>query len=194
VSGFRHLGEREVHRGHIWHVVVADYEAPDGSRFSRDVVRSPGAVGVVPVEFDPEGNATVTLVRQYRPAHDRWLLEIPAGMRDVPGEPPAVTAARELTEEAGLRAGRLELLTAFEPSAGMTDSVCYVFLATHLEPAEQHVHGPEEQAMELVVLPLADAIAGASAGTITDGKTIIGLLLAERRLAAGDRTPIEPRP
>jgi hypothetical protein len=76
----------------------------------------------------------------------------------------------------------------------MTDSVCHVFLGTHLEPVAQQLHGPEEQEMELVVLPLADAVAGVRAGTITDGKTVIGLLLAERRLAAADGVAIEPLP
>ena len=85
-SGFRHLGDRQVHEGHIWRVVVADFESPDGRRFQRDIVRSPGAVAAVPLVFDAEGNPSVVLVRQYRPAYDRELLEIPAGMRDVAGE------------------------------------------------------------------------------------------------------------
>lgn len=183
---FRRVDERVVHEGHIWHVSVAEFEGPGGGRFRRDVVRSPGSVGVVPVLFDAEGHAFVVLVRQYRPVLDRWLLEIPAGMRDVAGEPPEETARRELQEEAGYAAGALVPLTAFEPSGGMTDSVCTVFLATHLEPVADERHGPEEQHMERVVLPFADAVRRAATGEITDAKTVIGLLLAERRLAAGD--------
>ena len=86
-------------------------------------MRSPGAVGVVPILFDAEGKPSVVLVRQYRAALDAELLEIPAGMRDVEGEPPEITARRELAEEVGLAAGRLELLTVFHNSAGMTDAV-----------------------------------------------------------------------
>jgi 8-oxo-dGDP phosphatase len=186
---FHRLHERIVHKGHIWHVSVAEFEGPNGERFERDVVRSPGSVGVVPVLFDAEGNASVVLVRQYRPVLDRWLLEIPAGMRDVDGEPPEETARRELQEEAGLTAGEVVPLITFEPSGGMTDSVCTVYLATHLEAAPDERHGPEEQAMEREVLPFAEAVRQAVSGEITDAKTVIGLLLAERRLAAGDGKP-----
>ena len=129
-DGFRRVGEREVHQGHVWRVVVADFTGPDGEHFARDIVRSPGAVGVVPLVFDAEGNPSVVLVEQYRPPYERRILEIPAGMRDVPGEPPEETARRELIEEAGLAPGRLDLLTEFYPSPGMTDSVCTVYLAT----------------------------------------------------------------
>jgi len=97
-EGFRLVGEREVHQGHLWNVVVGTFDGPDGTTFERDLVRSPGAVGIVPVLFDPEGMPSVVLVRQYRPALDGALTEIPAGMRDVEGEPPETTARRELAE------------------------------------------------------------------------------------------------
>ena len=100
MTGFRHLGDRLVHQGHIWHVAVAQFEAPGGERFERDIVRSPGAVAAVPLRIDEQGDVTVVLVRQYRPPFDDFVLEVPAGMRDVPGEPTEVTAARELVEEA----------------------------------------------------------------------------------------------
>jgi len=182
-DGFRRLSEREVHRGHIWRVVVGTFEAPDGSTFERDIVRSPGAVGVVPVLFDPEGNPSVVLVRQYRPTLDRALTEIPAGMRDVEGEPPEETARRELAEEVGFAAGHLELLSVFTNSAGMTDATTHVFLATGLTPVPSAAHGPEEESMAVLQMSLVDAVAEVEAGTITDAKTIVGLLLTERRLA-----------
>lgn len=185
-AGFRRTGERLVHQGHIWRVVVADFEAPDGHTFTRDVVRSPGAVAVVPVVFDAEGNPSVVLVRQYRPAHDDLVLEVPAGMRDVPGEPPEETARRELVEEAGLAAADLDHLTRFYPSPGMTDAVLEIYLATDLRPVERETHGPEEDHSEIVHLPLAEAVALVTSGQIVDAKTIIGLLLTERRLAEGD--------
>lgn len=190
--GFRHLGDRLVHQGHIWHVAVARFESPDGEVFERDVVRSPGAVAAVPLLFDAEGNPSVVLVRQYRPPFDRMLLEIPAGMRDVPGEPTAVTAARELVEEVGLRADRLEPLVDFYPSAGMTDSVSYLYLATELSPVERATHGPEEHHSEVVHLPLDEALAMIAGGEIHDAKTIIGLLLVERALRSADRPPARP--
>lgn len=185
-GGFRRLDERTVHQGHLWRVAVAEFEGPTGERFVRDVVRSPGAVGVVPVLFDAEGVASVVLVRQYRPVLDAWMLEIPAGMRDVAGEPPETTAARELTEEAGLAARHLELLTVFHPSAGMTDATTHVFLATDLTAVAADPHGPEEEAMQVVHLALADAVAQVRSGQISDAKTAIGVLLAAARLREAD--------
>jgi len=181
-EGFRLVGEREVHQGHIWRVVVGTFDGPDGTTFERDLVRSPGAVGIVPVLFDPEGMPSVVLVRQYRPALDGALTEIPAGMRDVEGEPPETTARRELAEEVGLAAGHLELLTVFHNSAGMTDATTHVFLATGLSRVPAAAHGPEEEAMAVIQVSLADALAEVEAGTITDAKTIIGLLLTAQRL------------
>jgi 8-oxo-dGTP pyrophosphatase MutT (NUDIX family) len=166
-------------------VAAAAFEGPDGVRFERDVIRSPGAVGVVAVQFDPEGTPSVVLVRQYRPVLDAEVTEIPAGMRDVDGEPPDETARRELIEEVGLAAGRLDLLTVFHNSVGMTDATTHLYLATDLTPVPPQAQGPEEEAMVVVQVPLADALAEVARGAITDAKTIIGLLLTERRLAAG---------
>jgi 8-oxo-dGTP pyrophosphatase MutT (NUDIX family) len=188
-SGFRHLDDRLVHQGYVWHVAVARFAAPDGEVFTRDLVRSPGAVAAVPVLFDAEGNPSVVLVRQYRPPFDALVLEIPAGMRDVPDEPTEVTAARELEEEVGLRAGSIEHLLDFYPSAGMTDSVLYLYLATDLHPVERQTHGPEEAYSEVVHLPLHQAVAMALSGEIHDAKTIIGLLVVDRRLRLDQREP-----
>jgi ADP-ribose pyrophosphatase len=185
-GGFRLLDEREVHAGHIWTVAVASFEDPDGEPFERDVVRSPGAVGIVPMRFDAEGSPVVVLVRQYRPALDRELLEIPAGMRDVQGEDPAETARRELAEECGLAAARMELLTAFENAAGMTDAVTHVFLALDLRDVPSQAHGPEEAHMTVHAMGLDAAVGEVEAGRITDAKTVIGLLLADRWLQRAD--------
>ena len=175
-----------VHQGHVWHVAVAEFEAPDGSTFRRDIVRSPGAVGVVPVVFDVEGNPSVVVVRQYRPPYDRAIIEIPAGMRDVAGEDTADVARRELAEEAGLAAGRVELLTEIYPSPGMTDSVTSLYVATDCTPVPHDRHGPEEENMELLHLPLGDALEMVVRGDIKDAKSVVGLLLTERRLAELD--------
>lgn len=186
MSGFRHLGDRQVHQGYIWSVAVGTFEAPDGSTFERDVVRSPGAVAAVPLLFDAEGNASVVLVRQYRAPYDEFVIEIPAGMRDVADEPTVETAHRELIEEVGLEAGRLEELTRFYPSAGMTDSVLHLFLATELTPVPQELHGPEEEHLEVLHMPFEAALAMVESGEIRDSKTVIGLLLVARRLERGD--------
>ncbi len=181
MSSFRLTGERQVHQGHIWRVVVADFEAPDGSPFQRDIVRSPGAVGVVPLLF-VDGEPHVVLLRQWRPPYEAEIWEIPAGMRDVPDEPPATTAQRELVEEAGWAAGSVELLTRIYPSPGLTDSVTWIYLATDLSPATQDLIGPEEEHLTVRQLPLEDAVAMVERGEIADAKTVVGILLTERRL------------
>ena len=95
------------------------FAGPDGSPFERDIVHHPGAVSAVPLVEPP---IEVIMVRQYRAAVDRELLEIPAGKRDVAGEAPEVTAHRELIEEIGMRAGRLERLGEFYNSPGSLTS------------------------------------------------------------------------
>lgn len=184
MTGFRHLGDQLIHRGYIWNLVTAEFEAPDGTAFHRDIVRSPGAVGVVPLLIDDLGRPSVLLVSQYRPAYDRIVIEIPAGMRDVPGEPPEQTGRRELIEEAGLSAGTMTHLVDTYPSPGMTDSVCSVFLATNCTPVERDLHGPEERHMKLRHMTLAEALAMIDDGEISDSKSIAGLLMTDRRLRA----------
>jgi 8-oxo-dGTP pyrophosphatase MutT (NUDIX family) len=181
-AGFRRLSERVVHQGKIWKVVVADFEAPDGTSFVRDIVRSPGAVGVVPLMFDAEGVASVVLVRQWRPALEQEMWEIPAGMRDVEGEAPEMTGRRELIEEVGYEAGALTLLTVMHPSAGLTDSTTHIFVAGDLRSVPRDLRGPEEEASVVGTFALDDALAMIDRSEITDAKTIVGLMLADRRL------------
>ena len=186
MTGFRRISERTIHEGYVWNLATVEFEAPDRSNFTRDIVRSPGAVGVLPLVFDAEGNPSVVLVSQYRPPYERSIIEMPAGMRDVDGEATDEVARRELIEEAGLRAGELELLTEILPSPGMTDSVTTLYLATDCTPAPHDRQGPEEEHMELLHLPLADAVAMVESGEIADAKTVVALLLADRRLRRSD--------
>ena len=181
MPGFRRLADTEVHQGHIWRVVVADFEAPDGSRFRRDIVRSPGAVAVVPVIVGDDGQVSVVLVSQYRPPYERQLIEIPAGMRDVSGEPPEQTGRRELAEEAGLEAGQMTHLIDMLPSPGLTDSVTTIYMATECTPVERDLHGPEEQHSELIEVPLTTAVEMIERGEIVDAKSVVGLLLGRAR-------------
>lgn len=184
MTRFRRTGDAEVHAGRVWRVVVADFEAPDGTAFQRDVVRSPGAVAVVPLLFDPEGNPSVVLVEQYRPPYEEHVIEIPAGMRDVEGEPLATTAARELREEVGLVPGQLDHLLELYPSPGMTDQRTTIFLATRCTSTDREVHGPEEEDMTVLHVPLTEALVMIDDGRIRDAKTVVGLLATERRLRA----------
>lgn len=136
--------------------------------------------------FDAEGNPSVVLVSQYRPAYDENVIEIPAGMRDIEGEDTAEVARRELIEEAGLACDRLQLLVEQYPSPGMTDSVITIYLATECTPVPTDRHGPEEEYMEVLHLPLGDALSMIDSGEIRDSKTVSGLLLTDRRLRLAD--------
>ena len=156
---------------------------PDGGEtFRRLVLEHPGAAVVLAVDGD--GRACV--LRQYRHPGQAWFIELPAGLCDVEGEDPVTTAHRELAEECGLAAGRMEPLTAFHNSAGMTDAVTHLYLALDLVEVPSEAHGPEEAHMSVYEVPLADAVGDVEAGRITDAKTVIGLLLAERWLQRAD--------
>jgi ADP-ribose pyrophosphatase len=179
LPGFEKVAEEVIARGFRFTVARARYRAADGTEFERDIVHHPGAVGVLPLHED----GTITLVRQYRAALELELLELPAGIRDVDGEDDATTAARELVEEAGLEAGRIELLATFHNSPGFTDEHISIFLATELREVAHDRQGIEEEMMTIERMPLADAFALIDAGAITDAKTLIGLAALARRRA-----------
>jgi ADP-ribose pyrophosphatase len=178
VPGFRRLGERSIYQGHVISLGVGEFEAPDGHRFERDVVHHPGAVSVVPL-LD---NGDAVLVRQYRAALDRELLEIPAGKRDVEGEDPVVTAQRELGEEVGLRAAHLDLLAEFYNSPGFSDEHSYTYLATGLTSVAAAPDGAEEREMQIEHIALSSVPDLIASGDLVDAKSIIALLLTRERL------------
>ncbi len=170
-----------VARGWVITLTRAGFVDPDGHTFQRDVVRHPGAVAVVAVTDD----GSVVLVRQYRPALDQWILEVPAGTCDVDGEPAVEAARRELAEEAGYAADRLDLLTRTAISPGFCDQRSSVYLATGLTPVPLDRQGIEERYMRLELIPLDRADDLVDDGTIIDATTILGLGLARRRLGGG---------
>jgi ADP-ribose pyrophosphatase len=179
LTPFRKLSEREIYRGSLISVGAGTFEAPDGSTFERDIIHHPGAVSVVPVVDD---GMSVLMVTQYRAALDVDLLEIPAGKRDVADEPPETTAARELAEEVGMRAGYLEKLAEFYNSPGFCDEHSFVFLARDLEPTASSAHSPEEEHMTVETVPLDTVPALIASGRLVDAKSIIGLCLAREAL------------
>lgn len=176
---FRKVSENLIYQGFVISVFNNEFEGPGGEHMNRDVVHHPGAVTVVPVYDD----GTVVLVRQYRTAIEDWLVEAPAGKRDVEGEPPAVTARRELREEVGLEAANLEPLIVLKHSPGFCDEHNHIFLATGLTEVERSVDGVEEEHMTILRMPLAEVHDRIADGTISDGKTVVGLLLAAHRLS-----------
>ena len=186
MTGFRHHGDELVHAGGVWNVVVGTFSDPDGKTFTRDVVRSPGSVAALPLLFDPEGVPSVVLLHQFRPTYGKPIFEVPAGMRDVPGEPIEQTARRELLEEVGLIAGKLDHVFSLKPSPGMTDAVTELFIATECAHGSHDRQGPEEQYMQVHHIPLRKALEMIDDGEITDAKTVVLLLLADRMLSQRD--------
>jgi 8-oxo-dGTP pyrophosphatase MutT (NUDIX family) len=183
-AGFRRLDEEVRYQGALISVATATFESPDGERFERDVVHHPGAVSVVPAIKGPDGDYQVVLVRQYRAAIDAELLEVVAGKRDVAGEPPEETARRELAEEIGMIAGRLQRLAEFYNSPGFCDEHSFVFLGLDLTPTSPEAHGIEERFMTIERVALTDIAAMIASRQIVDAKTIIGLTLAQQALTA----------
>lgn len=182
---FRATGEEILHRGWAIALTKATFVDPDGVAFERDIVRHPGAVAMVPIT----DRDTVILVRQYRPALDRWILEIPAGTRDVEGEDETHTARRELAEEVGYAASHLTLLTRCAITPGFCDEMASIYLATGLTPVPLARQGIEEQVMRVEELALDRFDALVDDGTIIDAQTILGVGLARRRMAAWSPSP-----
>jgi 8-oxo-dGTP pyrophosphatase MutT (NUDIX family) len=178
--GFRPLGEKVEFKGWRISVVTGTFESPDGRRFTREIVRHPGAVAIVPVT----DSGTALLIRQYRGPVDRELLEIPAGTRDVEGETPEETASRELEEEVGVRAGRLELLAEVLNTPGFCDEQTWVYLATELTASTAKREGEEERYIEVVEVGLDRVESMIGTRRLTDAQTVIGLLLARDALSA----------
>jgi ADP-ribose pyrophosphatase len=175
---FERIATETIHEGRILTLTNETYRYADGKTADREIVHTTGAAAIVAVDDEH-----IWLVRQPRePVGDPDSLELPAGRLD-PDEDPQATAQRELAEEIGLTAERWTPLKAYRSSVGMTDEVVHVFLAEGLAEAEGEHDSGEDERIELVRWPLAD-LAGAI-DAVSDSKTLIGLLLLERRRRAG---------
>jgi ADP-ribose pyrophosphatase len=168
------LESREIFRGRVFDVSVD--EIREGEKiYHREVVHHPGSAVILPVFAD----GTVALVRQYRHPAVRYLLEAPAGTlrRD---ERPEDGAARELEEELGVTAGRMEKLSEFFVSPGFCEEKMWLYLATELHETQQQLE--DDEIIEIVRLPFSQALSMIASGEIEDAKTIIGLMLAAPRI------------
>jgi ADP-ribose pyrophosphatase len=174
------ISTENIHEGKLVDLDVYTIETPTGRRVKREVVLHPGAVAIVPLlpRRDDQG-WDVLMVRQYRTAVGRVMLEIPAGTLE-PGEAPIQAANRELQEEVGYKPGRLLRLGGKYTAPGYTTEYIHMYLATDL--AESALTGDSDEFIEVVRLPFADVLRRVVTGEIEDGKTIIGVLLAARQL------------
>lgn len=171
------LGSTTHFTGRVFRLDTDEVRYPDGSTGRVDIVRHPGASAILPFLSDPAGeDPQVLLLRQFRWAANAVLYEIPAGRLD-PGEPPEAGAARELREETGMTAGRLDLLYSCWTTPGFTDERLHVYLATDLRAATTEGRDADE-IIEVEAMPLGDALARVRDGAIRDMKTIAALLYA----------------
>jgi ADP-ribose pyrophosphatase len=175
---FRVLKSERKHVGKVFNLIVDEIEYASGNRAVREIAEHPGGAVVVPLLDD----GSLLLVRQYRYPLKKPLLELPAGKLS-PGEDPMVCAARELEEETGYAARKLTKLTAIYTTPGFCTEQLSIYLAEDLQKssAGQQL---EEGELSLTVerLPFQQAVHMVEQGEIVDGKTICGILLAERLL------------
>lgn len=177
----RLISSEVLRRSRILEFRIDTVETADGHRSTRDIAGHPGGVCIVAIDR----SGAVLLVRQWRHAVGRALLEIPAGTLDRHAdgsiEDHAGAAARELEEETGYRAGTWRYLFGFYTAPGFTGELMHLYLATDLTAADEDRLGPDEdERLVLERIPLSEAVAMAERGDFADAKSIVGLLLAER--------------
>ena len=169
---------RNIYTGKVITLNIDTVQLPNGVTVDLETIRHPGAAAVVPLKDD----GTVVLIRQFRHAAGGFIYEIPAG-KLAPGEDPMHCASRELEEEVGYRAASFELLSSIFTAPGFADEVIHVYKATGLTRGRQHLD--RDEVLDVIEMPLSEAITKIEDGTIRDGKTIVGLqavyIKAQRR-------------
>jgi ADP-ribose pyrophosphatase len=183
----RVLSTEVLRRGRYLEFRVVTIERSDGRTSTRDIVGHPGAVAIV--ALDPDDR--LLLVRQFRLAAGRSLLELPAGTLDIDAatgevEQPDLAAARELEEETGYRAGSLERIGEFWTAPGFATELMTLYLATDLRPADEadRLAADEDELLDLERLSVEEALDAVDRGEICDAKSIVGVLQLARRRAA----------
>jgi ADP-ribose pyrophosphatase len=168
------LDTRRIYTGRVVRLDVDTVRFPDGSTGQLELIRHPGAAAIVPCASDPPGaDPTILLIRQYRYATGGQLWEIPAGTLD-PGEDPEACARRELLEETGVTAARLQRLTSIWTTPGFTNEVIHLYLATGLtsgEPSRER-----DEFIEVVPQALSRVLELIRDGEIRDAKTVAAIL------------------
>ena len=172
----KRISREEIFAGVALHVVRDQIELPDGTRSVREISLHNGAAAVIPIL--PDGR--VIMERQYRYAHGRVMLEIPAGKLNTPDEPPLEAAERELSEETGVKAKKYTYLGSIAPSPALLNEVIHVYMAEDLVFGESHLDAGEF--IEVEYYRLDQLYEMVMAGEITDAKTQIAILKAREIL------------
>jgi ADP-ribose pyrophosphatase len=171
---FETLHSETVYVGNIFALRADEVRMPGGSTARREVVEHYGAVAIVALDDD----RNVVMIYQYRHPLGRRLWELPAGLLDMGGEPPHLTAARELAEESGLAADHWRVLVDLDSTPGFTDESVRVYLATGLREVGRPEAHDEEADLRVERVPLADAVARVFTGEIVNSTTVAGILAA----------------
>ncbi len=168
------LSSEVIYDGRVVHLFLETVRLPDGKTAKREIIHHPGAVAIVP--FDADGN--VILVRQFRQAARAMLIEIPAGTLE-PGEDPLACAIRELQEEIGYKPGKINSLGGIYTAPGYTSEFIHLYIASDL--IKSRLAHDADEFIEVLHVPLDEAIQMIGDARIADGKTVSGLLLAKAR-------------
>jgi ADP-ribose pyrophosphatase len=166
------LSTRDIYKGKIFNVIESDIRH-DGLEYKREIVVHRGSAVIVPLFED----GTIALVRQYRYAAEKFLLEVPAGTLDQ-GEDPQAAALRELEEEIGVRAGKIEKLSEFYVSPGFLTERMHLYLATELVSTRQRLE--QDEILTVERCSISDAIDLVQRGEIEDAKTIIAIMMVAK--------------
>ncbi len=168
------LDSENIYDGYLLHIKKDKVRLPNGGEAYREWVKHPGAAAVIP--YTDQGE--VILVRQYRYPIDEVTLEIPAGKLDAAGEDPLECAKRELSEETGYTAQEYKFLTKLATSVGFSDEVIYIYAARGLAAGQQHTD--EDEFINVVKVPLQEAVEMVLDGRINDGKSITAIFMLGR--------------
>ncbi|MGH3772475.1 MAG: NUDIX domain-containing protein [Pseudonocardiaceae bacterium] len=184
---FTVLSSDTLHVGRVLALRLDQVVMPGGHAVGREIFEHPGSVAVLPLHDD----ASVVMIDQYRHPVGRRMRELPAGLLDAPGEEPLAAAQRELVEETGYTARDWSVLVDVVPSPGFSDEAARVFLARGLTEVGRPAGGDDEEAdLDVVRLPLAEAVRQVLAGQIVSASTVTGVLAAHVVLAG----TAQPRP
>ncbi len=168
------INSKTIYQGKILNLVVKDIVLPNGIEAKREIIEHKKGVGIVAID-----KGYVFLVKQFRSAIEKEIYEIPAGLIDE-CEDILVAANRELQEEIGFFANKIELLTSFYPSPGFSDEITYIAFATNLTPSKLSLD--EDESLEVIKLPIENIDNFISSQKIIDAKTILGLTLLKSKI------------
>lgn len=168
--------EKELFNGKIIDLAVRMVKLPNGNEASREIIYHSGAAAVVPIDSD--GN--ITLVRQHRSVIGKITLEIPAGKMDKDNEDPLECATRELEEETGLRSENFEHLITMDTTPGFCTEWVAIYLATQL--SQHDMHTDEDEFLNVVKIPLDQAVERVKSGELSDAKTALGIMMTASKL------------